>query len=504
MKVAPRPIAVVLDGEPTPAWQQHALSGLLESPWLAVVELSFRPTARRGPIRRLHTAIERRLLVLGADPLAPVRVEELPIGASAHPEQATLVVWLSEQPVPEQESREVLYIRHGRRVESADDAVHRALLRGASGLETELLLKRAGATVVIERTVSGIRPFSITLSRDLMLWKLAVVVRRAAERAPGLELPALAHDRSGSAPSNLALMARSAVAWPRVLATRLFYRRPWLVRVRTRGPEPTAGWSNDEKLVRWTRGNVYADPFLFEHEGRHHLFCEEIPRGASHALISHTELQLDGSAADPPTAVIAEAHHISYPFVFAHGGEIFMIPEASEVERIDLYRAVEFPHVWQREKTLIDQIDAADATILDDGDRLWLFAAVAPPNASSLDELHLFWAEQPRGPWHAHPRNPIVSNARCARPAGAIQRWGTRLVRPGQDGSRRYGGAISFREIDVLSETDYAEHEIARLEPADIDKARAIHTYTANGRFEAIDLRRRELRLFGLMDRPPR
>ena len=124
-----------------------------------------------------------------------------------------------------------------------------------------------------------------------------------------------------------------------------------------------------------------------------------------------------------------------------------------------------------------------------------MFASVGAPPASSLDELHLFSAQALRGPWRAHPRNPVVSDVRCARPAGAVQRWGARLVRPGQDGSRRYGGAISFREIDVLSCSDYAEHEIARLEPSDLGGARATHTYAADACFEAVDLRTRSLRV---------
>ena len=240
---------------------------------------------------------------------------------------------------------------------------------------------------------------------------------------------------------------------------------------------------------------MYADPFLFEHEGRHHLFCEELPPGAKRAVISHTELRLDGGVADPPAPVLEEPYHLSYPFVFAHEGELLMIPETSAVGRVQLYRAVEFPHRWEHEAVLLDDLDAADATLLAHGDRLWLFAGVAAADASSLDELHLFWADVLRGPWHAHPGNPVVSDVRCARPAGAIQRWGSRLVRPGQDGSRRYGGAVSFRQIDLLSESEYAEHEIARLEPGELGDARATHTYNSDGRFEAIDLRRREPRV---------
>lgn len=558
--MAPRPIAVVLDGDPTPAWQQRALATIAGSPALDVVEVRLAGRPRRSLLRRAHAAAERHLLRLGADALAPVVVDRSLLGGTGEllggagerrsgpfegGASAELVVWLADAPVSE-DARDALYVRHGGRVEPAEQAVMRALLSDATCLETEVLLKRRGTTdgsngsskrgsksddgitVVIDRAVSGVRPFSLTLSRDMLLWKLAALVPRAVERALGADAPSVAASASATgpasasappspsapgspsslgsrstlgsrsapgSPSMFALLARSATAWPRVLLTRLLFRRPWAIRLRRRAPEPAAGWSTGGELVRWTRDHLYADPFLFEHEGRHHLFCEEQPPGAERAVIAHTELRLDGVAADPPTPVLARPYHLSYPFVFAHEGETFMIPETSAVARVELYRAVEFPHRWEHEAVLIDGLDAADATLLEHEDRLWLFASVTPEDASSLDELHLFWASGPRGPWQPHPRNPVVSDVRCARPAGAVQRWGSRLVRPGQDGSRRYGEAISFREIDLLSTSDYAEHEIARLEPTDLGgDARATHTYAADGRFEAIDLRRRELR----------
>ena len=467
---------------------------MAESAVLEIVEVRLVGRARRGLAHKLHGAIERHLLRLGADPLTASPLARPQVArTSPSPSPGELVVWLSERP-PDEQQHDLLHLRHGGLVEPIDDAFRRAVLSEESCVETELLLRRHGATVVVERTVSGVRPFSVALGRDLALWKLVAVVRRGVERLPGLNLPASAPRAAPSSPSNARLIAHAARTWPRVLGARLLFRRPWSIRLRRRGPEPTTGWSVEEQLVRWKLGHLYADPFLFEHDGRHHLFCEEVERGARRGVISHTELRADGRPADAPARVLEQPYHLSYPFVFAHDGELFMIPETSAVARVELYRAVDFPYRWRREAILLDGLDAVDSTILLQEDRLWLFAGVAPENASSLDELHLFWAGSPSGPWQPHARNPVVSDVRCARPAGAIQRWGSRLVRPGQDGSRRYGGAISFREIDVLSPTEFAEHEIARLEPADVG-ARACHTYAADGRFEAIDLRRREPRL---------
>jgi hypothetical protein len=538
-----RRITVVLDGDSTPAWQARALSLLTESPVLDIVEVRTVGPPHRGLASRLHAAAERHLFSLGAHALAPVTVNRLtieqpvvtepameqPVASGPAMEQpvvsgrarqqpvvsgpameqpvvsgrarqqpvasgpARLIVWLAERPAPEDEC-DVLYLRHGGLAEPAEDAFTRAVMDGVPCVQTEVLLQRADCTVVVERTLSGVRPFSATLSYNLALWKAAAMIRRAAERAPGWNLPAPSSRPSAPAPSTAALIAHSASTWPRALATRVLFRRPWSVRVRRRGTEPTVGWSGDEGLVRWRSGHVYADPFLFEREGRHHLFCEEIPLGAERAVISHTELDLD-EIADPPTPILQQSYHLSYPFVFTHENSVFMVPETRAVRRVELYRAVEFPYEWRLETVLLDDVNASDATLLFHGDRLWMFTALAAPGASVLDELHLFWAHELQGPWHPHPHNPVVSDVRCARPAGAVLEWDARLVRPGQDGSFRYGGAISFRQIDVLSPSDYAEHEIARLGPGDLGDARATHTYTAGKRFEAVDLRKRELRV---------
>jgi hypothetical protein len=489
--VTARPITVVLDGPPTPAWQAQALEGLETAASTAVVEVRLAGPIRRGRIRPLRDRLERHFFRFGADPLSPADVRQSSTG-----EASTLVVWLSERPPPDDEARELLWLRHDGSDRPAEAAFARGLVNGVASLATEILLRREGDVLIAARTVSAIRPFSETLSRTFALWKLSAAVPRAVERLPGLAQPAPPSDESAPrAPRSGALLVRAAAAGLRAAGLRLLYRRPWSIRVRERDGAPLRAWGGDAGLVRWQDGHIYADPVLFEHEGRHHLFCEEVPSGETRGFISHTELRLDGVPADPPKCVLRAPCHLSYPFLLTHENDVFMIPETSAVRRVELHRAVAFPHEWELDSVLLDDIDAADTTILFEDGRWWLFTSITPPHASSLDELHLFWSESLRGPWHAHPSNPIVSDVRCARPAGPIQRWGGRLVRLCQDGSRRYGWAVSLREIDLLSVTDYAEHEIDRIEPGDVLGARATHTYAVDSRFEAIDLRRRRLRV---------
>ncbi len=498
MGTAPRRIVVVLDGPSTPRWQQRALDYLAGSTALKVTGVSLLGDCRRGALRRAHAAIERHLFALGPDALEPVSPEwpDLALAPTSTGVQE-LVLWLSERPPAAEETRELLYLRHGRRQEPVEDAFRRATLRGEPCVETEVLMRSAEGTRLVERTVSGARPFSTTLSRDKALWKIAALACRAAERAPGLDLPAPAAAPAHSAPSTAELFARAPIGWAHVVAARLLFKRPWRIWLRERGIEPTRSWSKgaDGPRVQWRPGHLYADPFLFERDGSHHLFCEDLAPGAKRAVISHVELHPDGTPSGQPQPVVVAPYHLSYPFVFEHEGEVFLIPETSSQGRVELYRALEFPRTWRLEGTMLDGVIASDTTLLEHEGRLWLFVGAAVPHATMLDELHLFTATTLSGPWIPHARNPVVSDVRCARPAGAIQRWGTRLVRPAQDCSRRYGGAITFRQIDVLNLEEYAEHELSRFDPGDLGAAvRATHTYAADGRFEAVDLRQRELR----------
>lgn len=501
-------VQIVLDGPPTPAWQARTLTRIREQSRIEVVGVRALGTAPRGRCARVCAAAERRFLRLGADALAvaaePTEQPETPDGLAAACSAGSLsgsageelIVWLSDRPPPEGLGAQALRVLHEGLPTPTEEAFTRAAIDGLPYVISDVVIERGGRAMRVARTVSAVRVFSPTLSRDLALWKLADLLPRVLARPIEAEppVPDGACDRPPPRPA--ALVRHVASSFARAAGTRLLYSRPWSVRVRERRPSPRAGWSAGPGLVRWRRGHLYADPFLIEREGRHHLFCEEVRAGERTGLISHTELPPRGGLASPPEPVLAQPYHLSYPFVFTHDGEALMIPETSAMKRVELYRATSFPARWELDTIVMEGVDAADATILADGGRLWMFVAIAAPHASSLDELHLFWADDPRGPWRAHPRNPVVSDVRCARPAGPVQRWHGSLVRPGQDGSRRYGGAISFRRIDVMTEHDYAEHEVARLEPGDAGAgARATHTYAADSRFEAIDVRTRELRV---------
>jgi hypothetical protein len=248
----------------------------------------------------------------------------------------------------------------------------------------------------------------------------------------------------------------------------------------------TTSHSGSFQLMSSPRGRYYADPFVVEHQGRHYVLFEDYDLATGRAVISWTCFDEHGVPA-PAQVALRRDYHLSYPFVFRWSGNWYMAPESAENRTIELFRAEEFPVRWALERVLVDNVTAFDPTILEHHGLWWLFANVAVPGGSAADELFLFYADSLLGEWTPHPLNPIVSDVRCARPAGRVFSQGGMLIRPGQDSSRRYGYATVFNHITTLTATQYAETPIHRLEPGWMRGNLATHTFNTDGEYEVVD-----------------
>jgi hypothetical protein len=203
-------------------------------------------------------------------------------------------------------------------------------------------------------------------------------------------------------------------------------------------------------------------------------------------VISAADLDAHGTIAEP-RIVLERDHHLSYPFVFVSDGSVFMIPESSGDETVELLEAVEFPHLWAVRRVLLRGLKAYDSTVLEYDGRWWLFATVARRGTNSWDDLFLFYADSIDGPWIPHPRNPVVSDTRSARPAGRILEIEGRLLRPAQDCSNGYGSRVVLNHIEILTAREYREVPVATIEPAGIAMNERTHCYALAGDMEVVD-----------------
>ncbi|MEI6796542.1 MAG: hypothetical protein WCK39_06735 [Methanomassiliicoccales archaeon] len=238
------------------------------------------------------------------------------------------------------------------------------------------------------------------------------------------------------------------------------------------------------------RDRFYADPFLIS-EDINYIFFEEYMYLTAKAHISVMELCSDGSH-KKPSRIIEQPFHLSYPFIFRIGNEYFIVPESCKANRIDIYSCESFPTKWRLYGTLMKDINAVDSTLLHHGGIWWLFSNIISREGMSYnDELHLYYSKDVfSSDWVSHPKNPIISDARTARPAGRIIIHDGRIIRPSQDCGPSYGYGISFNEITKLSKTEYSEQRIASVYPKLDSDLRGIHTFNMDGGAAVIDARR--------------
>ena len=267
---------------------------------------------------------------------------------------------------------------------------------------------------------------------------------------------------------------------------KLFFLHQWYL-LYNLGGDSSHNFTQFKELIP-SKDRFWADPFVVYQNQRYYIFIEEYfyRRGKGHLAVM--ELDQKGSWTEP-VRILEKPYHLSYPFIFEWEGKTYLIPESVENRTIDLYECVEFPLQWKFKKTLMDGVLAVDTTLLRHQGKWWMFTGIAPwQKALPFVELHLFFADDLlAGSWRPHPRNPVIPQANCARPAGSLFTREGKLIRPAQNCSKMYGYGVDFYQVVVLSETEYTEKRIESIQPDWNEKVLATHSYSQNELLTVID-----------------
>lgn len=367
----------------------------------------------------------------------------------------------------------------------AVDAARRAAAAN-SAFETALWSKHAdGREECLYQSFGYLEPFAIKRCLARSLAKTAhfpgrVLTRYSRSRALAPACVAASTPLPGRLAAHT-IEARNALhkAWRKLTAT-----EQWLVVVgEGTGLLPAAG---QKWVLNPPPDRFWADPFPVERDGRKWVLVEELLYTNWRGHLAAIELFEDGQYG-ASQIIMATSNHLSYPFVFDWAGSLYMVPESSAAGNVVLWKCELFPDRWSTVATLLSGIRAADTTLVQHADRWWLFAAVAEEGACIHDELCLYHADSPLGPWQAHVANPVKSDARSARPAGNMFAIDGILYRPAQDCGTEYGKAIVIYRIDRLDTEGFSETAVARIDESHSQDCLRTHTLSRSNSLWAVD-----------------
>ncbi len=383
----------------------------------------------------------------------------------------------------------------------------REVLRGEPVTEAVLKMYNGIAQNGLElaRTSTPTHATLVALNRETLLWGALSLVPRQLDRLYRCGPDALEQVPDGQSagtlgagqitdPADALSIPQLSRHWLRLFLKRLqrslhyrLFEKQWYLCYAFED-SPSYAFEQFQTLMPG-RDRYWADPMPVFHEGRWHIFFEDFPYASDQGHISVISFD-EYHQPQPARDVLKTPYHLSYPFIFSWDDRLWMIPETADNNTVEIYECVSFPDQWVLRRRLLEDRYIVDATLHRHGDTWYLFAnEVQNPGASSWTEAFLFINEGDLldGTWKTHPDSPIRSDVSCARPAGPLFREGNVLLRPSQDCSIRYGGAMTIHEITEMSPERYAERVVRHIRPAWEPGLRGTHTYSHRPGLTVID-----------------
>lgn len=325
-------------------------------------------------------------------------------------------------------------------------------------------------------------PISLHRAMNRLRWKSAALPARALFGGRRPQPPLSPVPAAAGAPL-LSIATRFAIQKLRDVAM----HEQWMVAFSFESHDPRVF-----HRIEPPKDRLYADPFVIQDGHRAWIFVEEMLFAEGRGVLAVIEARRDGTWS-PPVRILERPYHLSYPCVFRWNGAFYMVPETGGSGTVQLFRATDFPYRWEQVSILLRDLEAVDATPFEHDGRWWMYLTT-PSTPNVYDELSLYTAATPEGPWTPHRLNPLMSDLAGGRCAGRPFERGSALVRAAQDSVKRYGHAMELRELVTLTDDAWEERVVGRILPNWTRSLVGTHTLNVDGEVTVIDGARDRIR----------
>ncbi len=243
------------------------------------------------------------------------------------------------------------------------------------------------------------------------------------------------------------------------VARNLFFKKKYIWHVRVQ----TGDFSTPTRILDLENPykGYYADPFLFKFQDSIFLFVEEYSFSTLKGVV--TVFKFNGQGFDRLGVCLEEKFHISFPNVFRDGQDIYMLPESSSNRDVRLYRALDFPMVWELTSVMLSGISAVDSLIYKQNDYYYLLTTVDNFNLGDHStNLTLYKSREIiSSKWSRQNLNPVFRDAEKGRNAGRYELSIDKFYRLAQASEfDTYGKQVKLFEIENLDFVQYSELEL--------------------------------------------
>lgn len=266
----------------------------------------------------------------------------------------------------------------------------------------------------------------------------------------------------------------------KIIIKKCFIECDWNIAYKNKNSQEPNYIALKKKSDRW-----YADPFIVDDKDKSYIFCELYLKKDELGCIAVCELKNNIITCEPQI-IIKNKYHMSYPCVFSWKDAWYMIPETSEKETMELYKAINFPYQWKLDTILCENIKLVDSTVFIQNQKIYIISYNEEKKYNiSIFELDMIKKQI----FHIFDKH-IVSNT--GRSAGQIYIKDNNIIRPSQDCQETYGSNVIFNKIVSKDFMKYEEKSIEKLDKKNIlinkdEKVQKIHTINSSSTYSVID-----------------